>query len=135
MEIYDTTMFVSICVLTLALSIVLYQLTLSTESLSYSRLLKFLFEFLANAVQYYCLCHYSEVLDDCRIKLCRAVGYSAWYQCSNRTQRDLCFLLRQLQRPNHLTFVRGYLVLTKDFFVSMVKCSYSFVSLMRVKTK
>uniref|UniRef100_A0A8D8QUR4 Uncharacterized protein n=1 Tax=Cacopsylla melanoneura TaxID=428564 RepID=A0A8D8QUR4_9HEMI len=124
----------TISCLSLLLCLCLYQLTLSTESLSFIRLSQFVFEFLAACAWFYYLCHCSDKLDECQSKLCRALYNSSWYQCSSRrTQRDLIVFMRRLQRSNMLKFNQGSLVLNKGLFVKSAKFAYSFVSCIRVR--
>uniref|UniRef100_A0A8D8Z4W0 Uncharacterized protein n=1 Tax=Cacopsylla melanoneura TaxID=428564 RepID=A0A8D8Z4W0_9HEMI len=127
-------MFLIISVCSLCLSLCLYQLTLSSASLSFMTLNKFIAEFLTVSGVCLYICHCSDSLDDCHAKLRRAITQSDWYRCSTRTKQDLCFLLRRLQRPNHLKFNRGFLILSREFFVKVVKLSYSFVNFMKLKS-
>uniref|UniRef100_A0A8D8T7E3 Uncharacterized protein n=1 Tax=Cacopsylla melanoneura TaxID=428564 RepID=A0A8D8T7E3_9HEMI len=111
----------------------LYQLTASSfKSISKARLYKLVLEFMAVFVQYYYLCHSSETLDDLQIRVNRAITRSLWFKCSNNTRRDICMLLRRTQGPNHLNFYDGAIVLSRAYFLSVVKLSYTFVNFMRL---
>uniref|UniRef100_A0A8D8YLS6 Uncharacterized protein n=1 Tax=Cacopsylla melanoneura TaxID=428564 RepID=A0A8D8YLS6_9HEMI len=110
-----------------------YQLTSSDfKSMSKARLYKFLLEFTGVFVQFYYLCHSSEKLDDWQSRVNRAITESHWYKCSKGTRRDICMLLRRTQGPNHLSFYDGAIVLSRAYFLSVVKCSYNFVNFMRM---
>ncbi|KAL1453631.1 hypothetical protein WDU94_009957 [Cyamophila willieti] len=125
-------MFVNILCYSLTLCLCLYQLTLSTEPITLIRLYKFTSQFVTISTWYCYLCHCSDTLDDCQVKLTRALQGSYWYQCSKLTQKDLTFFLRRLQQSNHLKFIKGSLILSKIFFTEIAKLSYNFVNCMRV---
>ncbi|KAL1464816.1 hypothetical protein WDU94_004429 [Cyamophila willieti] len=128
-------MILFISMASLALCLCLYQLTLSSNTLSYIILGKYVIELIAVGGDYYYHCYCSDILDDCHVMLCRAIINSSWYQCSNKNKQDLVFFLRRLQRPNHLKFTRGFIVHSKTFFVKIVKISYNFVNFLRLKSK
>ncbi|KAL1458461.1 hypothetical protein WDU94_008613 [Cyamophila willieti] len=132
-EIFDPAIFVALSMSSVTLSICLYQLTLSSSlSLPTTTIIKYILEFLGSVCNYFYLCHCSDILDDCHAKLRQAITNSDWYRCSNRTKQDLCIFLRRLQRPNHLTFSQGFLILSREFFVKVFKASYSFVNFMQL---
>ncbi|KAL1457028.1 hypothetical protein WDU94_001705 [Cyamophila willieti] len=135
LHLYNTGMFLTISVCSMCLSLCLYQLTLSSGTLSKITLYKYAFEFIGVTGDYFYLCYCSDTLDDCHAMLRRAITDSDWYRCSNKTKQDLCIFLRRLQRPNHLRFNQGFIVLSKEFFVKVVKVSYSFVNFLRLKSK
>uniref|UniRef100_A0A8D8ZS75 Uncharacterized protein n=1 Tax=Cacopsylla melanoneura TaxID=428564 RepID=A0A8D8ZS75_9HEMI len=123
---------ISMC--SICLCLCLYQITLMSNSLSFVVLVKVVFQIISVIAELYYICYCSEALDDCHAKLHRAIINSGWYRCSNRMKQDVCFLLRRLQRPNHLKFNQGFIILTKDFFVKVLKVSYNFVNFLRLKT-
>uniref|UniRef100_A0A8D9B7P5 Odorant receptor n=1 Tax=Cacopsylla melanoneura TaxID=428564 RepID=A0A8D9B7P5_9HEMI len=129
---WDMTATISLYSLSLCLG--LYQLTLNKgESLSFIRQFKFVLEFFCIAAYYYYLCHCSNILDECQLKLARSLYKSDWYKCSRKTQKDLLVMLRQLQRSNYLKSIRGSLILNKVLFMKAAKFAYSFVNCIRVR--
>uniref|UniRef100_A0A8D8XAZ7 Uncharacterized protein n=1 Tax=Cacopsylla melanoneura TaxID=428564 RepID=A0A8D8XAZ7_9HEMI len=129
---WDMTATISLYSLSLCLG--LYQLTLNKgECLSFIRQLKFVLEFLGICAYYYYLCHCSNILDECQIRLARSLYNSNWYQCSRKTKKDLLVFLRQLQRSNHLKYNQGSLILNKVLFMKAAKFAYSFVNCIRVR--
>uniref|UniRef100_A0A8D8SML2 Uncharacterized protein n=1 Tax=Cacopsylla melanoneura TaxID=428564 RepID=A0A8D8SML2_9HEMI len=130
-HLYRWYMFSSLSCLSLALILTLWQITLSSESLTVITFSKYFCEFMGIAAWYYYLCHCSDLLDDCQIKLSRALYNSHWYQCTSRTQKDLIVFLRRVQQPNLLVFNRGFSILNKALFVRAAKSAYSFVSFIR----
>uniref|UniRef100_A0A8D8TPK1 Uncharacterized protein n=1 Tax=Cacopsylla melanoneura TaxID=428564 RepID=A0A8D8TPK1_9HEMI len=132
---FNTVMFLTICLNSTCLCFCLYQLTVDTSSLSYLQLYKFVAELSAVALEYYYLCHCSEKLDDCHIKLQRSIEHSLWYRCSRSTRKNLIMFLRYVQRPNHMKFNQGAIVLSRVFFLSVMKYSYSFVNALKLMNK
>lgn len=120
---------------TCILSLNLYQIMLLDLEVSKIRSVKLLSEFITVLVGYFMLVNVSEISDDCNGLLRRALIHSAWVQCSYRTQRDLCILLRRVQKPNHLKFYSGAIVLSRVFFLRNMKVAYSFVNYMRLNVQ
>ncbi|KAL1453612.1 hypothetical protein WDU94_009939 [Cyamophila willieti] len=117
----------------LMFALCLYQLTASSiKSISKARLYKLVLEFMSVLFEYFLLCHFSETLDDSSARINRAITKSHWYKCSKDTRRDLCMLLRRTHGPNHLNFYKGVIVLSRAYFLSVVRLSYSFVNYMRL---
>lgn len=131
LHLFNTSMFPIILFNTLALCISLYQPTLSTDNLFSMRSYKFLSELTAVLLVYHYLCDCSEKLDDCYGNLRRSIENSLWYECSTQTKRDLVFFLVRLQRPNHMKFNQGAIVLSNVFFLKIIKLSYNFVNFFR----
>ncbi|KAL1457063.1 hypothetical protein WDU94_001736 [Cyamophila willieti] len=119
----------------LIFALFLFQLTLSSISMSKARLCKLVAEFVAFGIQYFYLCNKSDLLDDCNGNILRAIGNSGcWMRCSSQTRRDLCMLIRRVQKPNHLRFFQGAIIISRDYFMRVVKLSYSLVNFMRIKS-
>uniref|UniRef100_A0A8D8X2N8 Uncharacterized protein n=1 Tax=Cacopsylla melanoneura TaxID=428564 RepID=A0A8D8X2N8_9HEMI len=115
------------------IALCLYQLTAnSTKSISKARLYKIVLEFMGIFFEYYICVHFSERLDDFQSRVNRAISKSHWYKCSKSTRRDILMLLRRTQGPNHLNFYDGAIVLSRAYFLSVVKLSYTFVNFMRL---
>uniref|UniRef100_A0A8D9BG15 Odorant receptor 85d n=1 Tax=Cacopsylla melanoneura TaxID=428564 RepID=A0A8D9BG15_9HEMI len=112
----------------------LYQLTLPSAFTSKARLYKLIIEFVAFGFMHFYLCHCSDLLDDCNEKILHAIRNSDWMRCSLETRRGLCFLVRRVQRPNHLRFCGGAIVLSRYHFLRFVKLSYNVVNCMRLKS-
>uniref|UniRef100_A0A8D8Z7M8 Uncharacterized protein n=1 Tax=Cacopsylla melanoneura TaxID=428564 RepID=A0A8D8Z7M8_9HEMI len=133
-NLFSWDMIVTISLCSLIMCFCLYQLTLNKgESLSFIRQFKFVLEFFCIAAYYYYLCHCSNILDECQLKLARSLYNSNWYQCSRKTKKDLLVFLRQLQRSNHLKYNQGSLILNKVLFMKAAKFAYSFVNCIRVR--
>ncbi|XP_026687461.1 uncharacterized protein LOC108253864 [Diaphorina citri] len=100
----------------IAFSLCLYQLTDRPGNLSRVRIFKFLLEFITLTIQYFFLNNSSEVMDDCNTMVCRSITSSHWQHCTRDTKRGLMSLLRIVQRPNHLKFSGGLIILSRVFF-------------------
>ncbi|KAL1453582.1 hypothetical protein WDU94_009913 [Cyamophila willieti] len=112
-----------------------YQMVASSTDISLLRYLKFVAVFFAVMLEFFLICcNSSEVADDCNAMMVNAIKQCGWENCTNQTRRDLCILLRRVQRPNHLKFNQGMIVLSRLLFIKVVKLAYSFVNFMRVKT-
>lgn len=120
---------------TFILSLNLYQIMTLDLEVSKVRTIKLLCEFTTALVGYFMIVNISEISDDCNGLLRRALNGSAWDQCPYRTQRDICMLLRRLQRPNHLSFHEGALVLSRAFYLKNLKIAYSFMNYMTIGKK
>ncbi|KAL1465386.1 hypothetical protein WDU94_004964 [Cyamophila willieti] len=113
----------------------LYQLTVTDPtSVGKVRLYKLLLELIGVLYGYYYLCHCSEALDDAQRRVTIAVASSHWFKCSSATRRKVCMLLMRTQKPNHLKFHQGIIVLSRAYFWSVAKLSYSFVNFMKIST-
>lgn len=132
-EFYTPNMFIKVIFNNIIFALCLYQLTLSSNSMSKARLYKLIAEFVAIAFQYFYLCNMSDLLDDCNTKVERAITNSEWHNCSNRTRRDLCMILRRVQQQNHLRFYDGMIILSRYYFMRVAKVSYSMVNFMKIK--
>uniref|UniRef100_A0A8D8R8S4 Uncharacterized protein n=1 Tax=Cacopsylla melanoneura TaxID=428564 RepID=A0A8D8R8S4_9HEMI len=130
-QFYSPLMFIKMFFSDLIFALFLYQLTLSS-TVSKVQLYKVLVEFFAFAFYLYSVCYVSEELDTCNVKIERAFGNSGWIKCSGKTCLDLCFLIRRVQRPNHLRFYEGFIVLSRSYYLKVVKASYSMVNFMRL---
>ncbi|KAI5743779.1 hypothetical protein M8J77_022094 [Diaphorina citri] len=97
------------------------------------RIFKFFIEFITVATQYFFLNNCSEVMDDCNTMVCRSITFSHWQHCTRDTKRGLMSLLRIVQRPNHLKFYGGMIILSRVFYLNAVKIAYSFVNFMRMQ--
>uniref|UniRef100_A0A8D8W000 Uncharacterized protein n=2 Tax=Cacopsylla melanoneura TaxID=428564 RepID=A0A8D8W000_9HEMI len=133
-QLYSTNMFIKIFFSNIIFSLFLYQLTLTSPSSISSalRYYKLVAEFVFFGYQHFFLCNSSDLLDNCNGNILRAVRNSAWMTCSSRTRKDLCFLVRRVQRPNHLRFYQGA-VLSRDYFRRVFRVSYGFVNFLRFK--
>uniref|UniRef100_A0A8D8ZH24 Uncharacterized protein n=1 Tax=Cacopsylla melanoneura TaxID=428564 RepID=A0A8D8ZH24_9HEMI len=70
-----------------------------------------------------------ELVDDCHIHLRNAVICDIpWGKVSNATRRDLCMILRRLERPHHFSHLGGLLIVSRAHFLELVKISYNAVS-------
>lgn len=77
----------------------------------------------------------SEKMNSCQITLCRALCQNKWYLCSSRTRRDLCFILRVVQRPRHFSFLNGLVVCTMGILLRITRASFSFINWMTITGK
>ncbi|KAI5717192.1 hypothetical protein M8J77_001695 [Diaphorina citri] len=118
----------------IALSMCLYQLT-RYNTLSKVRIYKFSLESLTIALQFFFLNNCSEIMDDCNAMVCRSINSSHWQHCTRDTKRGLMSLLRICQRPNHLKFYGGAIILSRVLFLNVVKIAYSFVNFMRMNSR
>ncbi|KAL1453884.1 hypothetical protein WDU94_010187 [Cyamophila willieti] len=112
-------------------ALILYILVTSFSQISSLRYFKFLSIFLALIMEFYLVCNSSEAADDGSIMLVKAIKYSRWDKCTSQTRRDLCILLRRAQRPNHLKFNKGVIVLSRPLFLQSIKIAFSFVNCFR----
>lgn len=117
---------------TCILSLNIYQLIQFDPELSRMRFVKLIIEFITVLVGYFLLLNISEISDDCNGLLRKAMADSAWTRCSYRTRKDFCMLLRRVQRPHHLKFYNGAIVLSRVFFLKNLKVAYSFLNYMRL---
>uniref|UniRef100_A0A8D9BI19 Uncharacterized protein n=1 Tax=Cacopsylla melanoneura TaxID=428564 RepID=A0A8D9BI19_9HEMI len=108
----------------------LYQLVASSHHLTPLRYLKFLGTFYFVLCEFYVMCNSSEMSDECNIMLANAIKFCSWGKCTNRTRRDLCIILARVQRPNHLAFHNGVIVLGYTLFLKTTKAAYSYVNFM-----
>ncbi|KAL1454362.1 hypothetical protein WDU94_010631 [Cyamophila willieti] len=130
---YSPIMLAKVILSNLLFMLCLYQLTASSiKYISKARFYKLVLEFIGVLIEYFLLCHFSEKLDDSQICVNRAIVKSHWYKCSKNTRRDICMLLRRTQGSNHLSFYKGVIVLSRGYFLSVVRLSYSFVNFMRL---
>ncbi|KAL1450986.1 hypothetical protein WDU94_003288 [Cyamophila willieti] len=130
---YSPIMLSKVILSNLLFMLCLYQLTASSiKYISKARLYKLVLEFIGVLSEYFLLCYFSEKLDDSQICVNRAIVKSHWYKCSKNTRRDICMLLRRTQGSNHLSFYKGVIVLSRGYFLSVVRLSYSFVNFMRL---
>uniref|UniRef100_A0A8D8VQ11 Uncharacterized protein n=1 Tax=Cacopsylla melanoneura TaxID=428564 RepID=A0A8D8VQ11_9HEMI len=112
------------------ISLCVYQLVAASSELSPMRYIKLLASFVGIMCEFYLICNSSEEADDCNMLLANAVKYSSWEKCNYRTRRDLRMMLRRVQCPNHLRFNQGLVVLSRVYFLKIVKVAYSFVNFM-----
>ncbi|KAI5700682.1 hypothetical protein M8J75_001969 [Diaphorina citri] len=73
-QFYSPNMFIKIFINNLMFALCLYQLVLSSTSMSNARRYKMFAQFMAIGSQYFYLCICSETLDDCNTKIERAIG-------------------------------------------------------------
>lgn len=118
----------------LMLAICMYQLLANPQSLSVTRLVKFILDIAAVLTEFYYLCYCSERLDECNARLRRAVVNCDWHRCSNDTRLALCMFLRKVQEKNHLHFFHGLVFFSNELFLKVIKVSYSFVNFMRLNS-
>ncbi|KAL1454075.1 hypothetical protein WDU94_010362 [Cyamophila willieti] len=112
-----------------------YQMVASSTNMSLLRYLKFVGVFFAVMLEFFLICcNSSEVANECNEIMVNAIKDCNWEKCTNQTKRDLCILLRRVQRSNHFKYNHGMLVLSRLLFLKVVKLAYSFVNFMRVKT-
>lgn len=114
--------------------LLLYMLVASSTQISPLRYCKFVAEFIGVILEFFILCNSSEVSDDCGNMVHNAINKSSWQMCSNNTRRDLCILLRRVQKPSHMKFHNGAIVLSKVLLVKVIKIAYTFVNFLRFKT-
>ncbi|KAL1453140.1 hypothetical protein WDU94_007310 [Cyamophila willieti] len=113
----------------------LYQMVASSDNISLLRYLKFVGVFFVVLLEFFLICcNSSEVADDCNEMMVNAIKQCRWEMCSDQTRRELCMILRRVQRPNHLKFNEGMIILSRFLFLKVVKLAYSFVNFMRFKT-
>ncbi|KAI5721870.1 hypothetical protein M8J76_000223 [Diaphorina citri] len=113
---------------TIIFTLGLCQLVLSRTELSPQRLFTFISEFVAEAFAYFILCNCSEIANDCNLILCKAINTCSWTNCSSQTRRDISILLRRVQQPNHLRFYSGALILSRAYFLKVLKVAYTFLN-------
>uniref|UniRef100_A0A8D9BD78 Uncharacterized protein n=1 Tax=Cacopsylla melanoneura TaxID=428564 RepID=A0A8D9BD78_9HEMI len=119
---------------TVVIVLCLFVLVTSSTDISPFRYLKFVIYFLAVMLEFFVVCcNSSEVADSSNEMIVNAIKQCSWEKCNNQTRRDLCVMLRRVQRPNHLKF-NGVLVLSRPLFLKVAKWAYSFVNFMRFKT-
>uniref|UniRef100_A0A8D8QBD2 Uncharacterized protein n=1 Tax=Cacopsylla melanoneura TaxID=428564 RepID=A0A8D8QBD2_9HEMI len=114
----------------------LYQMVTGSAHISLLRYLKFVGVFLAIMLEFFLICcNSSEVGDECNDMMVSAIKQCGYEKCiAYQTRRDLCVLLSRVQRPNHLKFNQGTIVLSRILFLKVAKLTYSFVNFMRFNT-
>ncbi|KAL1457729.1 hypothetical protein WDU94_007923 [Cyamophila willieti] len=117
------------------MSLILYQIMLFDPELSTIRLLNLVGLLIGLIVISFFVADVSEMLDDCFQLMRRALTNCSWTLCSPAGQRDICFLLRRVQCSQHLKFNGGFIVVTRMFFMNMIKSAYSFVNFMKITYK
>ncbi|KAL1452906.1 hypothetical protein WDU94_007091 [Cyamophila willieti] len=115
----------------LTFSLCLYELTLNT--ISKTRLFKFFVYLVGMGVQYFTFCDCSELVDTYQDMFRLSILQSDWHSISTQSRRDLCIVLAQLQRPCHFRFYNGFFVVSRAFFLKVVKTAYTFVNFMRIR--
>uniref|UniRef100_A0A8D8X2I6 Odorant receptor n=1 Tax=Cacopsylla melanoneura TaxID=428564 RepID=A0A8D8X2I6_9HEMI len=96
------------------------------------RFFKLTMEFLAILGTIFFTIDGSEMADDCNGLLRRALVDCSWTKCSSKTRRDICMLLRRVQRSHHMKFYDGAIVLSRVFFLNITKIAYRFVNFVRI---
>ncbi|KAL1453770.1 hypothetical protein WDU94_010083, partial [Cyamophila willieti] len=109
----------------------LYQLVASSTTLSPLRYFKFLAILSGMMIEFFAICNSSEVTDNASGMVVNAIKTSHWDKCTNETKRNLIILLRRVQRPNHLKFNNGMIVLSRLLFLKVVRVAYTFVNFIR----
>ncbi|KAL1454283.1 hypothetical protein WDU94_010555 [Cyamophila willieti] len=115
-------------------SLCLYEMTVSLDSMSSTRVSKTCIYFLGMTVQYFYFCNCSETADICQTMVRQSLLQCDWHAISIETRRNLTVMLAKIQRPNHLRFYNGMLVISRAFFLKVVKTAYTFVNFMRLKS-
>ncbi|KAI5732757.1 hypothetical protein M8J76_013886 [Diaphorina citri] len=133
-QFFKGMMVVKVIANNMLVALCLYQLT-SPEAISKERLYKLFFEFLAFSMQYFYLCHCSELLDNCNINLRTAIIHSFWYK--NRdlsTRRDLTLMILRAQRRNHVKFYKTFCI-GHTYFINVLKYAVNFVNFVTLSRK
>uniref|UniRef100_A0A8D8R7V1 Uncharacterized protein n=1 Tax=Cacopsylla melanoneura TaxID=428564 RepID=A0A8D8R7V1_9HEMI len=135
MNLYSPIALLTIFVGTIGVALILYQIMLFDPALSVIRLLKLIAEVGTVLVASFFIANMSELLDDCNGRMRTALADCSWINCACATQRDICILLRRVQRAQYLTFYGGLIVVTRMHYMNGIKLAYSFVNYMRVLYK
>ncbi|KAI5715963.1 hypothetical protein M8J77_025289 [Diaphorina citri] len=112
--------------------IAFYQMFFLRDQLFTVEGVKILIEFLIMVVVESQFVEVSEKMDDCHQAIVTTISESNWYLCAPEVRRDLCLVIRRCQRPNHLTFLSGLLVMNHSLIVYWLRFSFSFINFMKV---
>ncbi|KAL1460539.1 hypothetical protein WDU94_012516 [Cyamophila willieti] len=110
----------------------LYQIMFFNPELSRMRFAKLNMESATIFAAIFFLMNVSEISDDCNGMMRRALAECSWNNCSSKTQRELCMLLRRVQCCHHMKFYDGAIVLSRVFFMDITKFAYSFVNFVKI---
>lgn len=113
------------------ISLCLYQMV--NTSLSPLRVIRFTLQYATLLLEYFATCNSSDILHDCHDLLSSAVNTCQWETCTPSTRRDICLFLSRVQRPNHMQFFGGLIILRRYMFLSVLRVSYSFVNFMQIQ--
>lgn len=131
MDLLSPVMILVIFTCTLIIATILCQLMLfDISQLSTLRLAKLIVELWTVLAGYFFIVNVSEISDDCNELMRQALINCNWTACTNETQKDLRLLLLKVQKPHHLVFYNGALILSRMFFLKTLKIAYSFVNFM-----
>uniref|UniRef100_A0A8D8Z3Y1 Uncharacterized protein n=1 Tax=Cacopsylla melanoneura TaxID=428564 RepID=A0A8D8Z3Y1_9HEMI len=114
------------------MALLIYQVMFFDSKLSRMRFIKLNMEVVAVFGDLFYLINVSEISDDCNGLLRRALVDCSWTKCSSKTRRDICMLLRRVQRSHHMKFYDGAIVLSRVFFLNITKIAYRFVNFVRI---
>lgn len=118
--------------ITLVISLSLYQIMVHDTDMSTMRVLKQVSDFQGILLVLFFIMNMSELVDDCNGLMRHALINCDWTRSSCRTQRDIRMILRRVQVPNHLIFYEGALVLSRASFLKIYKIAFNFVNFMRL---
>lgn len=113
-----------------AFCLCIYQVFLNPDpaSLPASKLIKYVAELVAISFGTYYFCHCSEILDDCNTRLRKSLMRSDWHRCAPSVRRNVYLILLRAQRPNHLKLYHNSLVISKRYFLQLLKLAYKALS-------